>query len=349
MSAERIRQIAYHQDDLITRSQALAAGASADMLRHACRPGGRWQVVLPGVYATFTGPLGELHRLRAALLHGGPNAMITGAIACRLAGLEYVAEADMIDVLVPHRRQAMDLDFAVLRRTRRLPEPWYWIGSDDANDGFDAATEEADALVGAARRWNIAMAPLPRAAMDAVRFHHLRALPEHGGRLPRQVHRMLLRNTRALLCEAVQRRRCTAADLLAELAAAPRQGTRFARLALDDVAAGCHSAPECELRDLIKRSRVLPEPRWNARLPGLRSGAALMRPDACWPEAKLVVEVNSVQWHGVGTGPERTEARHARYAALGWRVIPVSPYRIRTEPREVLREIESAYRAGLRA
>lgn len=349
MLPERIRQIAYHQDDLITRAQALAAGATVDTIRHACRSGGRWQVVLPGVYATFTGPLSQLHRLRAALLHAGPDAMITGAAACRLAGLEYVADTSTIDVLLPHRRRANDVDFAVLRRTRRVPEPWYWLGSDAVGDAIGADADDADSLVGTARRWNIPMAPLPRAAMDAVRFQHISTVAKHGGRLPKPVRRALLRDTRALLCEVVQRRRGTPADLLSELAGAPRQGTTLARLALDDVRAGCHSAPECELRDLVKRSRILPEPRWNAPLPGLPAGAIQMRPNACWPEAKLVVEVNSVQWHGLGTGPERTAARHARYAALGWRVIPVSPYRIRTSPREVRRELEAAYRAGVGA
>jgi hypothetical protein len=350
MLPTRIAQIAYHQDDLITRAQALAAGATVDMLRHAYGPGGRWQAVLPGVYATFTGPLGEVHRLRAALLRGGPNAMITGATACRLAGLEYVPQTGVIDILVHRRRQCVSLDFAVLNRTNRMPEPWFWIGSDDLDAGLQAAGDNADELAGAARRWNIPMAPLPRAAMDAARILRTRAIAEYGGGLPKLVRRTLLRDTRALLCEVVQRRRCTTADLLAELAAGPRRGTAIARLALDDVDAGCHSAPECELRDLIKRSRVLPEPRWNRPLPGLAADARpMIRPDACWPEARLVVEVNSVAWHRIGAGPERTEARQARLAALGWRVLPVSPHRIRTAPHEVRREIESAYRAGLGA
>lgn len=117
---------------------------------------------------------------------------------------------------------------------------------------------------------------------------------------------------------------------------------------MTDVLAGCRSAPECELRDLIKTSDVLPEPRWNQPLPGLSRSAGLppIYPDACLPEARLVIEVNSVEWHRIGPTQEKTEQRHTVYAELGWRVIPVSPYRIRTEPANVLRQIERAYLMG---
>ncbi len=125
--------------------------------------------------------------------------------------------------------------------------------------------------------------------------------------------------------------------------AAPRRGRALARQVLDDLAAGCRSAPECELRDVVRASRVLPPPRLNKPLPGVRG----MLPDACWPEARLVIEVDSRSWHGFGDAPERTERRRARYAALGWTVLPVSPARLRAEPGAVLRQIEAAYLAGI--
>lgn len=158
----------------------------------------------------------------------------------------------------------------------------------------------------------------------------------------------LLRDTRALLCEVVQRRRATVADLVRELEAAPNGGLATARQAMADVVVGCRSAPECELRDLVSTSRVLPEPRWNKPLPGyLPGGERRIIPDCCWPDARLVVEVNSTQRHKLGDGPERTEQRLARYAQLGWIVIPVSPHRIRAEPAEVLRQLERTYLARM--
>ena len=64
-------------------------------------------------------------------------------------------------------------------------------------------------------------------------------------------------------------------------------------------------------------------------------------------EARLVVEVNSWEWHGYGNAPEETERRHALYASLGWTVLPISPYRLRTERSAVLCEVVAAYCAGL--
>jgi len=98
------------------------------------------------------------------------------------------------------------------------------------------------------------------------------------------------------------------------------------------------------VRDLVSRSRVLPEPRWNQPLPNYPR----LVPDACWPEARLVVEVDSRSWHGFGDAPERTERRRALLAELGWRVLPIAPARIRREPEAALMEIEAAYVAGVR-
>ncbi|WP_037042283.1 hypothetical protein [Pseudonocardia halophobica] len=48
---------------------------------------GRWQRVLPRVYATFTGPLPEEARLRAALLYGGASAVLSHRTAAERWGL----------------------------------------------------------------------------------------------------------------------------------------------------------------------------------------------------------------------------------------------------------------------
>ncbi|NEE02006.1 hypothetical protein [Phytoactinopolyspora halotolerans] len=151
-----------------------------------------------------------------------------------------------------------------------------------------------------------------------------------------------LRNVRALMCEAVQRHACSLDDLVKALDEAGRRHTALPRRVLQDLRAGCRSAPECELRDLIASSSLLPEPRWNRPLPGARG----IYPDACWPEVRLVIEVDSRSFHGFGDAPGRTERRRAEYARLGWRVLPVTPQRIREDPAGLLAEIEAAYRAA---
>lgn len=358
MSHERAYRLARVQDGVITRQQALAAGMTVDTIRHAIRPGGPWQRVLPGVYATFSGPLSTLHRLRVAVLYAGDDAVVTGAWGCDMIGLRYgPSPGDAVEVLVEHGRGRRSTALVRLVRTRRMPESRRWVDEDrleDARGSGPPLDVVLDSLAPNSSPGVIPMAPAARVVIDTV----VRAdrLPmdwrprcprgEHCADCRRGVvpHEMALRNVRALMCEVVQRRRATVADLRAEVAAAPRRGGALARLVMRDIDAGCRSAPECELRDLVRRSRVLPEPRFNQPLPGGRG----MIPDAYWPEARLVVEVDSRSWHGFGDAPQRTEERRARYAALGWRVLPLSPARIRGDSTSVLAEIEAAYVMGVR-
>jgi hypothetical protein len=276
-------------------------------------------------------------------------------MACKLCELQYGPDpAGIIDVLISERNRRSDTSFVRVHRTARVPTSRIVVWQSDAPEakvelgvGPVLLDEEGDPLTDHARRWTVRLAPHARAAIDAVRQDRLGMIAAHSAGLPAKAETRLLRDTRALLCEVVQRRRTTIDLLAAELEAAPNGGLATARRAMTDVLAGCRSAPECELRDLVSKSRILPEPRWNKPLPGYRPGGRQheINPDCCWPEARLVVEVNSTQWHKLGDGPERTEQRMARYAELGWLVIPLSPYRIRTEPAEVLRQLEKTYLA----
>jgi hypothetical protein len=58
---------------------------------------------------------------------------------------------------------------------------------------------------------------------------------------------------------AVQRGRCTVAELASELSAAPIRGSAMFRSVLAEVAEGIRSAAEADLRDLIRTAR-LPRP-----------------------------------------------------------------------------------------
>lgn len=358
MPHERALALAQVQDGLITRGQALAAGMTADAVRHAIRPGGPWQRILPGVYATFSGPLTRLHRLRAAVLFAGEDAVVTGSWACDLVGLRYGPPVtDDVDVLAGWARGQRSHGFVRVVRTRVVPRRQHWIDEQRLaalHRGGPPLDEVLDPLAPTASPGVIPIVAPARAVVDAVvRWQYLPPdwrpdCPRGGCRGCRNHpdhHRALaLCNVRALMCEVVQRRQATLTALRAAVAAAPRRGGAIARHAMNDIDAGCRSAPECELRDLIHTSRVLPEPRWNQPLPGDRG----IHPDACWERARLVVEVDSHSFHGFGDSPARTERRRARYAELGWRVLPLSPSRLRKEPAAVLREIEAAYLAGAR-
>lgn len=153
-----------------------------------------------------------------------------------------------------------------------------------------------------------------------------------------------LRGARALLCELVQRGLSTPQRLALEAARPAWENSERVRLATRDVIAGCRSAPECDLRDLVQRSSVLGEPIWNLPLPGV-TGDPLI-PDAYWDDAGVVVEIDSAEWHQFGDAVAATERRRARYAALGKVVLSVAPRRLREEPAAVLAEIEAAVAHG---
>ena len=259
MQIPRVVALAYQQDGLITRRQALAAGATAGAIRHALSSG-RWQVVVPRVYATFAGPIGRIHLLRAAVFHSGTESLITGAAARTMAGLRYVPATTgiVVDTLVSADRRPGDAGHVRINRTSRPPEPVWWV--DDSSPASAADLDRAppwwisgDPLAPTARRWTLPMAPPARAVIDAVCF---RIVHDSQPGKPWRGH-PFLRDTRALLCEVVQRRQCSVGDLMAELDAAPRAGTATIIKAIDDVRAGCWSAPERDLRDLVASVRYL--------------------------------------------------------------------------------------------
>lgn len=106
------------QDGLLSREQALAA-LSPSALRHRLRPGGPWRRVLPAVYAAQTGPLLRRQQLRAALLHGGPDALLTAATAAELHGLRAAPRDLRVHLLLPHARRLRPVPQLVLTRSTR--------------------------------------------------------------------------------------------------------------------------------------------------------------------------------------------------------------------------------------
>ena len=70
-------------------------------LRHRLRPGGPWQVLLPGVYQTTTGSPARPQRLMAAQLYAGRDSVITGPAALILHNLR-APQTVFVDVLIPH-------------------------------------------------------------------------------------------------------------------------------------------------------------------------------------------------------------------------------------------------------
>jgi hypothetical protein len=108
------------QSAVVSRSQALRAGLSTDMIKFRLRSG-RWRPIHRGVYATFTGVPGRAAYLWAAVLSAGPGAVISYRTAAELQGLAD-KQADPIHVTVPHDRHVITAEGIRLHRSHQALE-----------------------------------------------------------------------------------------------------------------------------------------------------------------------------------------------------------------------------------
>ncbi|MET0965061.1 MAG: hypothetical protein ABWZ02_01615, partial [Nakamurella sp.] len=107
------------QAGVISRGQLLELGLTAAQVR-ADLNSRRWQRMLPGVYATFTGPVGNIERVWAAVLYAGPGAAASRATALWLWHL--ADPPGIIDVVIPESRRVDPQPGLRIRRRRGLNE-----------------------------------------------------------------------------------------------------------------------------------------------------------------------------------------------------------------------------------
>jgi very-short-patch-repair endonuclease len=117
--------------------------------------------------------------------------------------------------------------------------------------------------------------------------------------------------------------------------AGSRPGVRALRALIDDNASGfTRSHAERLLRKLIRDARI-PEPRFNVRFRQYEL-------DACWPEQRLVVEVDGFGFHGHRAQFERDRRKDMELTAAGYRVIRVTWNQLKHEPFAVVAVIVAA-------
>ena len=197
-----------------------------------------------------------------------------------------------------------------------------------------------------------------RQSTGFVRVHRTRRMPERlyvTGKIrlakaPRAVAdaaRGLARfdDVRQVVCEAVQRRACTVAELTEELDAGPPAGSTLLRRALAEVGDGVRSVAEADFRVLILRSG-LPRPVFNAQLFDA-DGIFIATVDAWWQEAGVAAEIDSRAYHLAAEDQDRTTARHDRLAAHGILPLHFPPRRIKTDAPGIISELQSAIDKGL--
>src|SRR5689334_24833813 len=100
-----LRYLAGNQCGVVSRSQALRAGLTTDMIKFRLRSG-RWRLMHRGVYVTFTGTPGRGARLWAAVLSAGPGAMPSHPRGAELQGLVGRATSP-VHLTVPYDRRVL--------------------------------------------------------------------------------------------------------------------------------------------------------------------------------------------------------------------------------------------------
>jgi hypothetical protein len=125
--SDRLGRIIREQFGVVGRGQALDCGVSRSAVGYLIRQDGPWRKIMPGVYATTTGDVTPDQRAMAALLHAGPQSVITGAIAVRRHHLS-CAGLNEVDVLVPRGVRVQSAGFARIIHTSRMPESFYSTG-----------------------------------------------------------------------------------------------------------------------------------------------------------------------------------------------------------------------------
>jgi hypothetical protein len=115
-----LRNLIRYQSGVITRSQALQAGLSADMIKFRINSD-RWRQIHRGVYATFTGTPDRGAYLWAAVLWAGPGAMLSHETAAELQRLAD-RPAEVSHVTVPGERRVKAAEGVRLHRSKRAVE-----------------------------------------------------------------------------------------------------------------------------------------------------------------------------------------------------------------------------------
>lgn len=131
------------RDDVIKVADLIRLGVPEGTSYRRCQPGGPWRWLLPGIVMLSNGQPTAHQRVVAALLHGGPEAMVSGTEAARRHGLRHVPDDQTIHLLLPHKSRVSSSGFALVERTIHMPPM--------------------------VMRGGIPLAPVDRAVLDAVR------------------------------------------------------------------------------------------------------------------------------------------------------------------------------------
>ncbi len=110
-------EIAARQRGVLTRTQCRQAGISDRMIYRQLNLG-RWQTLVPGTYAMFSGPVPQSARYWAALLYAGEGAVLSHSSAGELVGL-VDQPTPLVHVTIPTDRRVRPVAGIVVHRSKR--------------------------------------------------------------------------------------------------------------------------------------------------------------------------------------------------------------------------------------
>jgi len=144
----------------------LQAGLSRHAIAYRLREGGPWRALLPGTYLAMPGLPTQAQRETAAILYGGPYAVITGVAALHFYEFRQVPQqvGDAVDILIPARFHRLGTGFVRVHRTWHMPA---WTKGPSARRYASPARAVADTA-----RWLNDLREVRALVGDAVQNRH---------------------------------------------------------------------------------------------------------------------------------------------------------------------------------
>jgi hypothetical protein len=359
------------QRRVLTANALREHGVSASVANERCRPGGPWQLLLPGVYLLHPGPPASDERLHAALLYAGGEcppipaqqgpAIRTSRSAASAASPASAASAPATAAapapsVLPPGRPAAGTPAAGHCPPPRLPEAMITGLAALTLHGFTGSPslrslDRIDVLVPKTKRLR------STGCVHIVRGQSLPDPEEVTGLPVAPVARALADTVaqltdagvvRRLLVESVRAGHCEAGAVMGELLRARVLGRPHVRDAVDALVAESRALAEGMLYETVFRYR-LPDPCWNVdlRLPG---GPRLGGVDAYWPDQAVALELDTR-----APRPQLTaDAQWSEYArkretleGLGITVVHLTPGKLRESPEQQAAIVRTALMAAV--
>lgn len=108
-------------DGVVTRAALRAAGVDGGVGDRMVAAG-RWTRLAPSTWAVGVEPPTDPQLVRAAAVHAGADAVVTGALACRAHALSYVPQEPVVEVLIAPGTRVVSTAHVVVHQTHRMPE-----------------------------------------------------------------------------------------------------------------------------------------------------------------------------------------------------------------------------------